>query len=163
MNDPATNLDRLHDIVLPPAAPWWPPAPGWYVVLGIALVLAALLTHRIWRRWRANAYRRIALRELAAVDDAAGVAELLRRTAMATTPRSVIAEKTGAAWLDWLAAQGREAMPRSVRDQLTAGVYGRREAPDELPVLRDYAARWITRHRPPSRDAARPTGPELER
>jgi hypothetical protein len=154
MNDPAANLDRLHDIVLPPAVPWWPPAPGWYVVLGIALVLAVVLAYRGWRRWRANAYRRAALRELAAVDDAAGVAGLLRRTALATTPRAVIAEKTGAAWLDWLAAQCREVMPSAVRDQLTAGVYGRHEPTDDLRALRDYAAHWIKRHQSPSRDGA---------
>jgi hypothetical protein len=147
MNEPATSLDRLHDIALPPAVAWWPPAPGWYVVFTLALVAAAWMAFRAWKRWQSNAYRREAARELASLESSAAIAELLRRTALAIAPRSVIAEKTGTAWLDWLAAQFPEPMPDTVRTQLTAGVYGTPAASHELNVLRDYAARWITRHR----------------
>jgi len=147
MNEPATSLDRLHDIALPPAVAWWPPAPGWYVVFTLALVAAAWMAFRAWKRWQSNAYRREAARELASLESSAAIAELLRRTALAIAPRSVIAEKTGAAWLDWLAAHFPEPMPDTVRAQLTTGVYGSPAANHELNVLRDYAARWITRHR----------------
>ena len=99
---------------------------------------------RLGSRWRANAYRRAALRELKSLEHPAAIAELLRRTALAIAPRPVIAEMTGAAWLDWLAAQFSEPMPDTVRTQLTAGVYGRPAASRELSALRDYAARWIT-------------------
>jgi len=146
MNEAATSLDRLHEIVLPPEVSWWPLAPGWYVVGGILLVLLLVLFHRAWKRWRANAYRRAALRELASVNDAAGIAELLRRTALAAAPRPLIAAMTGTAWLDWLTDQCPEAMPDAVREQLTAGVYARRAKQDELRVLRDYAVHWIARH-----------------
>ena len=147
MNEPATSLDRLHDIALPPAVAWWPPAPGWYVVFTLALVAAAWMAFRAWKRWQSNAYRREAARELASLGSPAAIAELLRRTALAIAPRSVIAEKTGTAWLDWLAAQFPEPMPDTVRAQLTTGVYGRPAASRELSALRDYATRWITRHR----------------
>ena len=147
MNEPATSLDRLHDIALPPAVAWWPPAPGWYVVFTLALVAAAWMAFRAWKRWQSNAYRREAARELASLESSAAIAELLRRTALAIAPRSVIAEKTGAAWLDWLAAQFPEPMPDTVRVQLTTGVYGRPAASEELSALRDYATRWITNHR----------------
>jgi uncharacterized protein DUF4381 len=147
MNEPATSLDRLHDIALPPAVAWWPPAPGWYVVFTLALVAAAWMAFRAWKRWQSNAYRREAARELASLESSAAIAELLRRTALAIAPRSVIAEKTGTAWLDWLAAQFPEPMPDTVRAQLTTGVYGRPAASRELSALRDYATRWITRHR----------------
>ena len=147
MNEPATSLDRLHDIALPPAVAWWPPAPGWYVVFTLALVAAAWMAFRAWKRWQSNAYRREAARALASLESSAAIAELLRRTALAIAPRSVIAEKTGTAWLDWLAAQFPEPMPDTVRTQLTAGVYGPPAASHELNVLRDYAGRWITRHR----------------
>jgi hypothetical protein len=160
MNEAATSLDRLHDILLPPEVSWWPQAPGWYLVGGILLLLMLRLVHRIWNHRRANAYRRAALRELASVNDAAGIAELLRRTALATSPRSLIAAKTGAAWLDWLATQCTEPMPDTVRNQLTAGVYARDPQQNELGALRDYAAYWITRHRPLSPNGAEQTGRE---
>ena len=147
MNTPATSLDRLHDLALPPAVPWWPPAPGWYVVFALALFAAAWIAIRAWKRWQSNAYRREALRELASLERPAAIAELLRRTALAIAPRQVVAEKTGTAWVDWLAAQCPESMSAAVRIQLTVGVYGRPTADHELSSLRDYAARWIADHR----------------
>ena len=147
MNAPATSLDRLHDLVLPPAVPWWPLAPGWYLVIALALVAVMWMTLRAWRQWQSNAYRREAARELASLESSAAIAELLRRTALAIAPRSVIAEKTGTAWLDWLTAQSPEPMPDTVRTQLTTGVYGLPAASEELSALRDYAACWITSHR----------------
>jgi hypothetical protein len=147
MNESATSLDGLHDLVLPPAVPWWPLAPGWFVVLALLIIGSILLSIRLVSRYRANAYRRAALRELASLEQPAAIAELLRRTALASAPRPVIAEMTGAAWLDWLAEQFPEPMPDTVREELTAGVYGRPVASHELIALRDYAARWIAGHR----------------
>lgn len=149
MNAPATSLDRLHDLVLPPAVPWWPLAPGWYLVIALALVAAAWMTHRALKHWQSNAYRREAARELASLESSAAIAELLRRTALAIAPRSEIAEKTGTAWLDWLTAQFPEPMPDTVRTQLTVGVYNPSPAKQEFSALRDYATRWIKFHHSP--------------
>lgn len=149
MNAPATSLDRLHDLVLPPAVPWWPLAPGWYLVIALALVAVMWMTLRAWRQWQSNAYRREAARELASLESSAAIAELLRRTALAIAPRSEIAEKTGTAWLDWLTAQFPEPMPDTVRTQLTVGVYNPSPAKQEFSALRDYAARWIKLHHSP--------------
>jgi hypothetical protein len=146
MNDSAASLDRLHDLALPPQVSWWPLAPGWYVVIALALTAAAWLALRLRRRWQANAYRRAALHELQSLETPAAIAELLRRTALAVSPRSSVAEKSGSAWLDWLAAQLHEPMPESVRVQLTTGVYGRPSTPPDLTHLRAYANRWITHH-----------------
>jgi len=144
MNDSAASLDRLHDLALPPQVSWWPPAPGWYVVIALALAAAAWLAFRAWKHWRSNAYRRAALKELKSLDTPAAIAELLRRTALAVSPRSSVAEKSGSAWLDWLAAQLHEPMPESVRVQLTTGVYARPCTTPDLTHLRAYATRWIT-------------------
>ena len=150
MNATDTSLDHLHDLALPPAVPWWPLAPGWYVLAGIFLVLVIVVVHRALKQWQANAYRRAALRELASLEDATAITELLRRTALVIAPRSVIAGKTGSAWLDWLAAQSPDAIPDIVREQLTAGVYGRPVTDHDSAALRRFAARWITHHRAPS-------------
>jgi hypothetical protein len=152
MNEAATSLDRLHGIVLPPEVAWWPLAPGWYVVGGILAIFILFFVHRSWKHWRADAYRRAALRELASAKDAATIAELLRRTALAAAPRPVIATKTGAAWLDWLDSQCRETMPDTVREQLTVGVYRRPTEDCEVAELREYAALWIRHHRPLTTD-----------
>ena len=149
MSDTPTSLDHLHDLVLPPAVPWWPLAPGWYAVIALALVAAAWMTLSVWRRWQANAYRREAMRELASLQSAEAIAELLRRTALAIAPRPEIAQRTGSAWLDWLVAQSPEPMPDTVRVQLTAGVYGPPAAGEGIDTLRDYAARWIALHQSP--------------
>jgi hypothetical protein len=154
MTQDPTSLDRLHDIVLPPTVPWWPLAPGWYVLLGLLTLAAAWLAWRFWQRWRANAYRRAALRELTALRDAPAIAELLRRTALAVAPRAAVAEKTGNAWADWLVAQSAEAMSPEVRQLLSVGVYGPPVPDREVSALRDYAARWISRHRSPHHQGA---------
>jgi hypothetical protein len=40
---------HLRDIHLPPPAGWWPLAPGWWILIGIALLL---LTWLAWRGYR---------------------------------------------------------------------------------------------------------------
>ncbi len=147
MND-STSLDRLHDLALPPEVPWWPLAPGWYVVIALILVLLTLTIFRAVRRSQANAYRRAALHELKSLETPAAIAELLRRTALAIAPRPVIAELIGPAWPDWLAARCPEPMPEIVRTQLTAGIYQAPSANPDLAPLKTYATRWITRHHP---------------
>lgn len=147
MNDSATSLDSLHDLVLPSAVSWWPPASGWYGVLAMLLLAAVWQIWRFRQRWRANAYRRAALRELDRLEDAAAIAELLRRTALAIMPRTVVAELTGTAWTDWLAASCSEEMPQEVSQLLAAGIYGRTANEQENGKLRGYAAAWIIGHR----------------
>lgn len=154
MNESAASLDRLHDLTLPPPVPWWPPAPGWYVVAGFVALVLLIVAQRGWAAWRARAYRREALRELRAADQAATIAALLRRTALAVVPRSVVAGKSGEAWLDWLSAHGPEPMPETVRSQLGSGLYGPDSRARDLAALRDYAARWISHHRLPGESSS---------
>lgn len=149
MNDAATSLDRLHDIVEPPPVPWWPPAPGWYFVLAATAITGAWLGLRIWRRWRANAYRREALRKLKTAKTPAEIAELLRRTALALAPRAKVASLTGDTWAEWLASSVSDGMPRPVRLLLAGSVYDPATTNDDLALLRAYAKAWIERHRLP--------------
>lgn len=147
MTPDPTSLDTLHDIVLPAPVPWWPLASGWVVLLMVLSVGGLWWSWRLWVNWRANAYRHAALRELARLQSASGIAVLLRRTALARVPRSELAGRIGDEWIDWLETQSATVMEPSVRAQLTDGVYAREMPSGELDSLRVYAGQWIRTHR----------------
>lgn len=100
----------LRDLHLPEPVSWWPLAPGWWILLAVAIILVAWQAHVAYRRWRFNAPRRFALRKLEQLEAdylehrnpvrlAKGVSSLLRRTMLAYRPRHEVASLTGSAWL----------------------------------------------------------------
>jgi hypothetical protein len=94
----------------------WPLAPGWWLVLAVALLVGWLLflvLRFLWRypffTWHHSARRQLLrLRQRSTVEPtgevAAELSELLRRIAIARRGREACAGLTGAAWLDWLSA-----------------------------------------------------------
>jgi len=151
--DPA-SLSGLADIVELTPVPFWPPAPGWWVVAAVAV--AALLAYAIRARvrYRANDYRRSALRELqdVAPDDAAPmrVAELLKRTAIAGMGREAVAGLSGEEWVAWLNSRaGRPLFSDQVARLLAELMYRPGVAPDQAATreLIQAAGAWIRRHR----------------
>lgn len=103
----------LRDLHLPEAISWWPLAPGWWVLIAVALLGLGFLL-RQWLRARARgAARRYALQQLNVIADdfdehrnpvsfGASLSELLRRTMLAYAPRANVAGLTGEDWLHWL-------------------------------------------------------------
>jgi uncharacterized protein DUF4381 len=103
----------LRDLHLPEPVGWWPLAPGWWLLIALALFGLGWLLWRAWRKWRFNAPRRYAIRTLGTVEAeyltsrnpvALGrqVSELLRRGMLAYAPRDEVAGLTGDSWLEWL-------------------------------------------------------------
>lgn len=137
-------LDLLQPTPEPPAIAMTPQTPGW-IVVGAVLVLAVfwglrrLLAHR-----RAGAYRRAALRELdRAGDDAARIAEVLRRTALAGFPRSQVAGVYGADWIAFLDRTGPGGFAGAPGQALVTAPYREnRTDPDLARLARD----WIRHH-----------------
>ena len=126
--DPA-SLENLFDIVIPSPVPWWPPAPGWSVVIGVVVVVALWSAWRMWRRWRAAAYRRAVLAEwrrlkTQAADPARREAALrhlpalVKRTALAAFPREEVASLSGTEWLRFLDRTGHTNAFTHGRSQL---------------------------------------------
>lgn len=143
-SDPG-SLENLRDIAVPPPVPWWPPAPGWWGVMSVLMIGAAVIAVRVWRLWCANAYRRAALRELALATTATEIAEILKRTALVAYPRSDIAALSGAMWCQWLEETGGGRMPDAVVEALTQGVFGKVKSIN-VGDVRVFAAGWIKRH-----------------
>lgn len=150
--DPA-DLSNLRDIVLPPPVSYWPPAPGWWILAAALLAGLALLVARAVVRYRRDAYRRQALRELAALPaplDAAGAQSLsaiLKRAALVAFPRTDVAALTGAAWLRFLDSSGRmQAFESGSAARLAEIALGEPVTADDKDI-RAAARNWIRRHR----------------
>ena len=147
MNSDPASLDNLRDIVVPSSVPWWPPAPGWWVVFALLTLAIAVFAWRRWRAWYANAYRREALRELQAATSAAEVAEILKRTVLVAYARADVAAISGSTWCRWLAETIGRPLPAPIADALTADVFSRR--PDVRKTeLTTFAIDWVRSHRP---------------
>ena len=147
-----TSLSLLEDIVVPEPVSWWPLAPAWWVLFA-AIALAAIAAGWIgWRRWRVNAYRRAAMKELEALDEnAAGVPALLKRVALASWPRSEVASLAGDRWISFLRDASPGSFDSQTADDLLAIDYGSAElAADRQKQLINSAKSWISTHRKPS-------------
>ena len=145
MNTDPASLDNLREIILPPPVPWWPLASGWWLLFAAIALAALAFAFRLFRRWRANAYRRAALRELAVAVDVTAIAEILKRTALVAHPRKDVAALSGAAWLAWLAQTGGRPIPEDVAAALTTGVFGRADAV-QVSHATTFATDWIRNH-----------------
>jgi hypothetical protein len=163
MNPDPTSLQRLHNIVVPPPVPWWPPAPGWYWLMAFGTVILLLLALRIFIWWQHNRYRREALAELARQEPAlcdpatrtaalATIAELLKRAALSAFPRAEVASLTGPVWFEFLDRTGRTlGFSQSVGPLLEGMVYDPRlaESVDETKAreIAVLARHWLAHHR----------------
>jgi hypothetical protein len=163
---PVAMLRDIHDI---PPVPWWPPAPGWWL-LAIALTLLVIFVWRSRARislripipgitlgsWRGEAAA--ALRDLKrragkgqdAKQILGELSELLRRIAMARLGRPACAGLVGTAWLDWLAAQDPNDFPWRERGRILidapyapAGALRDRVGARDLLSLIDAAFAWV--------------------
>ena len=103
----------LRDIHLPAEPAWWPPAPGWWLVAALALVLLGwgllALRTRLRRRRRLQRIEALAADAGRRFPDpaqgaelAAELSQLLRRAARLADPPAVALR--GEAWLQWLDA-----------------------------------------------------------
>ena len=142
---------RLRDAHPPESPPWWPPAPGWWLAIVVALVLAAIAVHRLRPRWRRFLLRRRLLAELEAAASAAEISQLLRVAALARFPQhpaaglhGAPAGLHGAQWIAFLEACDREpGRFAALAEALTAMPYRAPRAGDDVAPLRAAARGWL--------------------
>ena len=164
IQDP-TSLDKLHDIVVPEAVHPWPPAPGWYVLGGLVLILLVWLIVNATRHWIKNRYRRAAIEELNQLRQDSksleqrshaivGVDQILKRVALVTWPRQDVASLSGRTWMEFLNRTGRgneftNEQIEALKDVAYSSKISNQVSVNQLELLFESASRWIRQHRGP--------------
>lgn len=165
------GAEQLRDIQGIAGVPWWPPAIGWWLLVGGIILLAWLA----WRfrtairlripplpvftvgSWRWDAARKLReLRRRAAAQElkqtASELSELLRRIAMARLGRESCAGLTGDAWLAWLAGQDPKGFDWARRGRLLLDAPyappGRGANSGQIRELIDAAYEWVAAEDP---------------
>ena len=102
----------LRDIHLPEPVSWWPPAPGWWGILAlfILLLMSTLLVYRFRKNGKLRRTSKAGLEQVFAEYQTHGnpqhlideLSVLLRRISLSHFPRSEVAGLTGDAWLAFL-------------------------------------------------------------
>jgi len=138
---PPAWLAELAPAHAAPPPGMWPLAPGWWLLIGLLLLAAALFY--AWRRYR-RSLRRLALNELTRIES--GVADdatlardlenLLRRFAVARYGREHVARLSGDAWIAFVAAHGGSALDGDSGRELLRAAYGARARADRAQWLR---------------------------
>jgi hypothetical protein len=153
--NPQDPLANLHPLREPGVIGWWPLAPGWWVLLAIAILALVALAWFLIRRYRANAYRRRALAQLAGIytdfdrDGDSGhclqqVNALLKSVALRAWPRRQVAAATGEAWLAFL--NGSSGGGELFDARYGTALYRGGEPDLDMAAIRAAATRWIVRH-----------------
>lgn len=158
MNEIDYSQIPLRDIHLPGPVGWWPPAPGWWLLLGLALVAAVL----VWLRYRSHYRERAALRSLGAiqrrleqgaapVDCIQQISMVVRRFAMSIARGEPVAGLTGDSWLRFLDSrwQRSEFVDGDGR-MLIYGPYAppERVSLDDALSLNGLCTEWVRAQRP---------------
>lgn len=149
-------LSQLRDIHAAPPVSWWPPAPGWWLLAGILMLVLVWLGRRGMSRHREQKRRK---QMLAWVDqlnntvDAehepqlwlATLNRILKLVALRAFPDRHCAVLAGQDWVDFLVGQIGQVDSKDSLTALASGPYD--PAPRFDPsALSELARLWIHKH-----------------
>ena len=157
MNSAATNpLDQLRDIHLPEPILWWPLAPGWWLLIIMAVVLAAWLVRTLYNKYSARLYRRQALKrleqlaELESQQQLHQLFELLKQTANSAYPSLHPGSLGAEAFISFLISSCNKEVFQQLDFDLQQALYSGSSTTADNSAQRDRLYRdartWIKYH-----------------
>lgn len=149
-------LSQLRDIHTAPAVPWWPPAPGWWVLALLLLLVLAWLARRLIARYRVHQRRKQMLGWVdhlnASIDPTrdphaylSTLNRIFKLVALRAFPGQHCAVMAGQSWADFLIDKMNGSNSAGSLNVLASGPYD--PAPQFDPeVMNELARLWIRRH-----------------
>jgi hypothetical protein len=145
-------LSQLRDIQLPETGGFWPPAPGWWLILVLVLIALMALFLMIRRRRRRHRWLRIARRELdllarsrtASPEWFAQLNALLKQCARTRYPTERPEAMSGDQWADFLlktSPQDRVASRPAVEAMITSSWQPTASADPDSAIA--FARAWL--------------------
>jgi len=149
-------LSQLRDIHAAPEVPWWPPAPGWWVLAVLLLVVLGWLLRRLYARYRVQQRRRQMLTwvdhlntNVDPVNQPQAYLSTLNRifklVALRAFPERQCAAMAGQDWADFLTENMKSTASSESLNVLASGPYD--PAPRFDPeVMSQLTRTWIREH-----------------
>ena len=98
-----TSLDKLHDIYIPPEVGFFPLTEGYIALLVFMCSLFVTFVYLLITRYRANRYKREAIKELSVLEDVSTIFSLVKRVLLTSKDRTKVASLSGAALVEMMA------------------------------------------------------------
>jgi hypothetical protein len=148
--DPQAVLQNLAPLREPSAISWWPPAPGWWLLAVLITSGLIALSVVMWRRYRANRYRRVALhmlgdliaRQQTTIEQ---INRLIKSASLVHWPANQVAHLHGSDWIDFLCHSTRKSLPEGAFEPLKR-VYQDPQAQADDALI-NATRQWIKHHR----------------
>ena len=148
------SLDNFHDIIVPDAIGYFPPAPGWYVLGLLALALLFHFAIQTYAKYKKNLYRREALKELESFSEQSQeetvlLLSLAKRVAIVAYGRERIAKLSADSWWDFMEEHSKVKVSKELRKNIAKILYdkGYESKQSDALAIKTFVTLWIKTHK----------------
>lgn len=157
MNETSTYNSSIGNLIEPEPIGYSFNTPGWYIVFGVLLIIVLVLGFIQYRKYKKDAYRRNAIKQLEFIiqQNSSNVIyeinALLKVTALQLFERRKVASLVGEEWFRFLNSTmiSGNSMAEKEFEKFTMALYNPKEqlGNEAMNELKDFAILWIKNHR----------------
>jgi len=148
------SLDHLHDIIVPEAVGYFPLAPGWVVLVLLALALLFHFAIQIYAKYKKSLYRREGLKELESFteqsqEETVELLSLAKRVAIAAYGRETIAKLSADSWWDFMEKHSKVKVSSQLRKNIAKILYDKSYESNhqDYNAIKTFVTLWIKTHK----------------
>jgi hypothetical protein len=156
------KISQLHPIIIPEPVQFAPIAPGWYLVLGLIILLFLFIFYRLFNNYQSKAYRRNSARELLSLKSEIGktapaeilqdISTIMKSTAFVSYSKEKAAKLSGIAWQNFLVStypsgKNSKEVYGLLEYQYVSETQQNKLSSSDIEKLIDASIKWVRRHR----------------